>query len=417
MTWNSWFDSDPDDEEPEEELSAYDRAQLQAMSRAVAESRRIQKELDSILFWLATRIDPGEVDERLGKTPFAFSQMKPGDWKKFFEKALHNKFTVTAVTPVSQEAMQLRKENEELRRRLAEAEARLAEVQAERNRLQDAVIEQRRPDVQETPEPDSKQKKTPDFTIPQKPPTKYAILFSNGNTGQRELAFLAILAGNGYSAEASLRWELVQYAQRIATPEEKKKGDVLKDPDSGSIKRLIKRLEKRNLIQRHTVTNGQSRIIIVTLTELGKAVTAAMNVSIVESEWARLMRLHGGQAQEKHAAQVCLFTHYARQRGWTTRVCPEVEPPADPDVLIEKDGQQIYVEVEAGSGSPERRMKKWRNQRNLQGFTAICAPSASVRKRLVREARANSKKGMATDFMWLRDHKKEPELGLWAYRW
>ena len=199
------------------------------------------------------------------------------------------------------------------------------------------------------------------------------------------------------------------------TPETQGK-QVLTNPDSGSIKRLIASLEENKLIERIPVNVGQSRIIILRLTKLGRNVAQAMGVPIVESEWERLMRLHGGERQQKHAAMVCLFTAYARRRGWHTEVCPEVEPPADPDVLIEKDGERIYVEVEAGSGTAERRMKKWRNQRNLQGFVAICAPNEKVRQELVREARGNTKRGMATDLIWLRGKPRE-DNALWVETW
>ena len=222
------------------------------------------------------------------------------------------------------------------------------------------------------------------------------------------------MAGLGYSAESGMRWEIVQFAQRTASPDDEK---VLKNSESGSVRRLILHLEAKKLIERITVISGQSKIIINVLTDLGKEVAQAMGVTLVESEWERLMRLHGGELQQKHAAQVCLFTSYARRRGWTTRVCPEAQPPADPDVLIEKDGQRIYVEVEAGSGSVERRMKKWRNMRNMQGFVAICAPTAAMRQTLVAEARSNTKKGMATDFGWLRQNDDEPQKGLWAQKW
>ena len=407
-SWNGWFNPPLDETD---ELSLYDRAQITGMSRAVAEAQRVQKELDSVLFWLASRIAAGEVDRLSGKDPFAFAKMTPGDWRKFFENVLRNNPTISTVTPASGEVIQLRKENEELRRRLATAEARLAELQAERDRLQDTVIVQRHADISTTtvktsvsPQKTSADKSNSDH-LPD-PPKAYKTLFhEDKEKKRREIILLKLLAETGYSAEASMRWELTRRIEKLT------------DPDSGSIKRLLARMESKKLVNRNPVSIGKNRILILTLTDLGKNVIQAMGITVVESEWDRLMRLHGGQAQEKHAAQVCLFAHYARQRGWTTQVCPEVEPPADPDVLIEKDGEQIYVEVEAGSGSSERRMKKWRNQRNLQGFVAICAPTASIRKRLVREARANSKKGMATDFMWLRDRKKELDKGLWAYTW
>jgi DNA-binding PadR family transcriptional regulator len=284
------------------------------------------------------------------------------------------------------------RENRQLRERLAAAEALIAELRAARARPQERGVEAGV--AGQTPEVVSAADFPPDplqLVIPENPPDPYHSLFSRQEESRRrELIFLALLAGKGYSAELGLRRELVQ---RI---------DGVTNPDSGSLRRLILRLEKNNLIQRLPIAMGKYRVIIILLTDLGDAVARAMAIPPVESEWERLMRLHGGERQQKHAAQVCLFTHYARRGGWTTQVCPEVKPPADPDVLLEKDGQRIYVEVEAASGSAERRMKKWRNQRQLQGFTAICAPTENVRRTLVAEASAGGKSGMATDFEWLR---------------
>ena len=400
----SWFDWRDEDDDPEDELSAFESAQLRAMHDIVRQYEETNRQYHDLLYWLATRIVPGEVDQRLTKDPFAFARMKPDGWRKFYQNALKDVHLSRWLAPTSPDTRTLQRENEQLRQQLAAAEAQIAELKAERDRLQQTVIANRRVSSKSQKAEESPKTESvpiipePHFTIPKTPPKKYATLFNRQeSTRQRELIFLALAAGTGYSTAASLRWELTRYVEE------------LNDPDAGSIKRLIERLEKANLIS----TRKVAKTIILSLTDLGREVATAMGVPPVETEWERLMRLHGGAKQEKHAAHVCLFTHYARKRGWRTLVCPEVEPPADPDVLIEKDDQLIYVEVEAGSGDPERRMKKWRNQRNLQGFAAICAPTENVRRMLVQEARSNTKRGMATDFMWLR----EPENDLWAETW
>jgi hypothetical protein len=427
MTWNNWRIPDNFDDDG---LTQFESAQVRAMQQIVRDYETQGREYDSLIYWLANRIIPGEVDRRQTKNPFAFANLKPQEWRAFFENALTGVHLTNGLAPVSPNMRRLEEENQRLREQLAAQEAQYNELKAEQNRLQNAIIQQRRtdddPDVQpglEAPVSDipaPEQRNSFSFAVSKMPPKQYAALFSGADQPKsryRELITLTLLAGAGYSSEASLRWEIVQYCQRHASPQERKKGKIVKDPDSGSIKRIFFRLEGKNLLTRLAIDNGKNRIIINTLTDLGRTVVQEMGVPIVESEWERLMRLHGGERQQKHAAQVCLFAHYARKRGWTTQICPEVKPPADPDILIEKEGERIYVEVEAGSGSPKRRMKKWRNQRNLQGFVAICAPTESTRNMLVREARANSKKGVATDFMWLRAHKTEPELGIWPYTW
>ncbi len=384
MSWQHWRD-----DFDEADLTLFEQAQVLGLQQVVREYETAQRALTDLLYWLATRIAPGEVDRRLTRNPFAFSTLSPEGWRRFFENALQHAYLIHGPMPVLQ---RLREENQRLREQIAQLRAP--------STPSPAPGAPKQPPVDASP-PAASPEETP--VIPAQPPGRYASLFSQDATSlRRELIFLSVLAAKGYSAEVSLRWELVQRVE------------ALSHPDSGSIKRLIARLAKRNLIHRHSVSMGQHRLNIVTLSELGAEVVRAMGVPQVESEWARLMRLHGGQAQEKHAAQVCLFTHLARQRGWRTQVCPETLPPADPDALIEKDDERIYVEVEAGSGSPERRMRKWRNLRNLQGFVAICAPSEHARRALVREARSNVKRGMATDFAWLREH---PDAGLWAETW
>ncbi len=54
-----------------------------------------------------------------------------------------------------------------------------------------------------------------------------------------------------------------------------------------------------------------------------------------------------------------------------------------PDVLVEKDGRKIYVEVELGT----RKEQKWRNMQAAQGFVALCARTPASHCSLVRERR------------------------------
>ena len=397
MNWFSWHEPDDFDDD---ELTEFERAQVLAMHEVVREYEAKNRAYHDLLYWLATRIVPGEVDRRQTRDPFAFADLGAAEWKRFFQTALKGVHLSQSLAPITPDVRRLEGENRRLRQQLAVLEAQYNELKAERDRLQN-TIDQQKKDAETSKTQESQASKRPNdggsITIPK----AYQALFSKGQEKRfREICVLKLLA-KGYSAEASIRFELTKHI------------DKLSNPDSGSIRRLILRLEDKKLVRRMPISTGKSRIIILQLAELGTIVVQKMGIKLVESEWERLMRLHGGERQQKHAAQVCLFTHYARKRGWRTQVCPEVQPPADPDVLIEKDGERIYVEVEAGSGSVERRMKKWRNQRNLQGFVALCAPSESTRRMLVREARSNTKRGMATDFLWLR----EQENGLWAETW
>ena len=75
--------------------------------------------------------------------------------------------------------------------------------------------------------------------------------------------------------------------------------------------------------------------------------------------------------------------------------------PAAPDALLTLGEENIYVEVESGSGDATRRMKKWRNQVALQGFVALAADGPDARIALVDEAKRVAKRGMATDLAHL----------------
>jgi hypothetical protein len=181
---------------------------------------------------------------------------------------------------------------------------------------------------------------------------------------------------------------------------------------AGSLKRLLNRLADAGLVVKATVPASPSRIALARLSDEGRKLAAALGLPVVESEWDRLLRLHGGERQQGHAALVCLFAWHARRRGYATQVCPHVDGRAEPDILLAKGNEKIYVEVEAESGSVERRMRKWRNQAALQGMVALAAPTPELRQRLAREAHAASKKGLATDMTSLRTSDE-----LWVQRW
>ncbi len=102
-------------------------------------------------------------------------------------------------------------------------------------------------------------------------------------------------------------------------------------------------------------------------------------------------------------------------RGWAVQVLPQVESPVFfPDVLVEKGGRRIYVEVELGS----RKVQKWRNMQREQGFVALCAKTPTSRKSLIAECIQVGAVGMATDLLTLYQKARETEAGpLWAEEW
>ena len=76
------------------------------------------------------------------------------------------------------------------------------------------------------------------------------------------------------------------------------------------------------------------------------------------------------------------------------------------------------MEVEAGSGEPERRMRKWGNQGSLQGFVAFCSTAPEMRKTLAQDARHATERGMATDLATLISWvNAEDFTSFWAETW
>ncbi len=135
-------------------------------------------------------------------------------------------------------------------------------------------------------------------------------------------------------------------------------------------------------------------LAVYRLSEDGKALCRAWGWQVVESEWERLMRLHQGESQEAHTVAILAFALHARLRGWNVTVLPEVAGKADPDVLVERDGERWYVEVERGDGS----RRKWRNLAQVNGGrVALCAANEEGRERLIRDCKAERLGGVATD--------------------
>ena len=198
--------------------------------------------------------------------------------------------------------------------------------------------------------------------------------------------------------------------------------------DAGSLRRAFQVLARRQfwIEQKVTVAGvhkpdlaeaGDTTLILVRLAPLGHEVLRACGIAPVPSEWDLLLASHGGAAQTAHAGLVCAFTYHARLRGWATAVCPPATGPAQPDVLLRREGAELFVEVEGESGEAERRMIKWQRQLERQGRVTLAAVTAEMRLRLVAEARAaGAEHGLATDLQTLFD-TQQSRGPLWATEW
>jgi hypothetical protein len=176
------------------------------------------------------------------------------------------------------------------------------------------------------------------------------------------------------------------------------------------------RLEDLDLIEKTTlkVVYGHS-LAAVRLSKSGLALCKDFGWEAVENEWQRMNRLHSGSDQPKHTAAVLSMAYQARLRGWQTQVVPGTSHPAVfPDLVLQRDDECMYVEVELRHG----KLNKWRNLHELQGYVALCAKTEESCTTLVGECRQLGIPVIATDLLSLAQTLKEPERGpLWLQSW
>ncbi len=210
---------------------------------------------------------------------------------------------------------------------------------------------------------------------------------------------LRLIASTGWSSVQELAGVL---AEQAGLPER-----------SFAVRRVFKDyLVEAGLVHYQVLPFFRRGLAVVRLSSSGKGLCQAAGWSVVEAEWERLLRLHDAEHAPAHAAMILVFAREARRRGYTVQVMPEVSDlPAEtaPDVLVEKDGQRWYVEVERSRTS---KPEKWRNQEALQNTVAFCVISMRRRERLAAEIRRMGLSGMGTDLESLIQGSR-----LWLQRW
>lgn len=186
---------------------------------------------------------------------------------------------------------------------------------------------------------------------------------------------------------------------------------------AGSIRRIFEHdLIETDLLLSQTVSSfGRHKLTLVRLSERGQELCRDLGWTVSESEWERLVRLHSADSQPQHTGAVLTFAYHARMRKWKTQTLPQVDSPNFfPDLLVEKNEQKIYVEVELGI----HKLRKWRNMQQFQGFVALCAKTPASRTSLIRECREVGAVGMATDLKTLYQGGKEATISpLWVEEW
>ncbi len=216
-----------------------------------------------------------------------------------------------------------------------------------------------------------------------------------------EYRLLALLAITGWS----LRWALTEWEAHMRGI----------GPKSGSIKRAVRRLETCAWQRKTIRTVGTYSL--VRLSPEAKERLQAVGIEPVESEWEHIERLHRGDTtlQQKHTAALCAFAWQARRRGWYTQVCPILDDPfAEPDLLLQRGDERVYVEVQRRGGSRYNRMAKWSNLARIQGFVAVCVMTPEALHYTQRELSSQHHRHiLLTDLHTLR--YEEPSE-LWSHR-
>ena len=225
------------------------------------------------------------------------------------------------------------------------------------------------------------------------------------------------MAVTGWTSRLSLTEWLVAHDPSLGSAE------------SGSVKRLWHRLtttefdESDPLVEQYAVTIDRDRhfhVSMVRLSTSGRELMNEMGLPITTVlEWDRLFIRHHALHQPVHTAMVILAAHYFRRHGFWTQVCPRLEWPLAPDILLVDPASErrLYVEVEApqatGKVKELRLRRKWELQKELQGFVCLCALNPRQKAQRLRSATHVVPDGFATD---LRSLSHAPGT-LWTTAW
>lgn len=410
--------------------------------RALAEAQL--REYVSVLEQLALSLAPAEVDARKREDPACFKRLTAPEWLAFFGAITRRQPSAGAGwAPECAESAQAAGDHEELTRLRRD----LAVVQAENNRLRDltqqlrqeraaltaALKERERAEraaahgtrtrsasasssaTETDPTGPAEPQKTgrpgaphgdaaapPQAGLPP-PPAKYARLFDNWPVqGQA----LVVMATTGWSLRRAV---LRRLAEQLGVDERDK-----------SLHDVFAPLAQRNLIHQVTESvdatvgtaaqDGQVRVAIVRLANLGQRVLNEIGITPAASEWGRL-EARDGADQVKHSAWVCALADHARQRGFTTEVCPAAERPPGADVLLTRSDERTYVTVCAADAP-----LAWDRLADKDGTLGLCAPTRQARNELVAAAKAAGiVHGRATDLELLLSGGDQGTF--WAETW
>ena len=397
-------------------------------------AERMARDYRALVVELAQRFAGEALEARRRDNPVVPSAWTAADWTAFWEDVSLRPaggWTVrqdgNGHEALERRIVQLEGEIATVRARLEQAQERLA-----KEALQKRLAETTRTRGGEKPKGEAKRQAKRILTPEQLPEThrqlveelqglpaipvapqafKAQLKPDNALRYRRKVLILYTLARGGYSSRMEI--------DRVVSVVEK-----LSERTS-SVRTPVDELAQAGLLISETIrmtSPFETGLALNRLSEDGRRLCKTWGWQVVESEWERVLRLHQGETQEAHSVILLAFALHARLRGWNVTVLPEVEGNAAPDVLVEKDGEGWYVEVERGDGS----RRKWKNLAKLNGGkVALCAADEKGREQLVLDCKELRLGGVATDLRTLiftgGELRKMVEITpadeLWTERW
>jgi hypothetical protein len=192
---------------------------------------------------------------------------------------------------------------------------------------------------------------------------------------------------------------------------------------AGSLVRASKDMVEANLLLEKSMRlskSPSSALKIYQLSDDGKALFKLLfEKAAIQDELSVMNEKHEGERFPDHTLAVLIFALHARRRGWATQLMPSVEGKAAPDLVILREDERLYVEVERGQ---KEKSAKWTGIAALNGGTvALCAMTEKYRQRLVGDCKLlKINAGFATDLKSLVTVRYDDigaETPLWMKKW
>ncbi|HFC08256.1 MAG TPA: hypothetical protein ENJ54_00135 [Chloroflexi bacterium] len=375
-----------------------------------------------LLEWLAYQIGGGElVDAARRVDPKAYKQWGAEEWRRLFESVLEHK-TQSRWRPA---ALPPKPQSQEKPKPPQPQPQRKAQEQAQEEKPQQMEREpQRKVETQEQ-EAQKKAEATAAVTavgisalvdalkaVPWREldtPSMYATLARNGGKRwKRGLMMVYLIATQGINSRMEMAAVFSQaFGKSLATTR-------------AWVRRAGEFMVARNFLvsKRLQMSEPKTSLGVYVLSEEGRRLAERMGWNVVESEVERIERLHEGKRFPAHTLGILTFALHARLRGWAVRVLPEHETATPPDVLVERDGQRLFVEVEL---SKKEHVAKWRNNAAMNGGrVALVAATADRRRALVADVKRLKLPGVAADLQGYIEApvgEITPDVPLWFEEW